>query len=78
MKGQLSAEMLILIAVILALVALVASQLMTTAEKTSTQINAQTDELLESTESYSKAKEGQFCVEDDDCLSDSCVDNACD
>lgn len=77
MKGQLSAEMLILIAVILAVVALVGYQLMSTAEKSAESVDAQTDQILQSSDQFTKAKEGEFCVEDDDCLSESCVDNSC-
>ena len=77
MKGQLSAEMLILIAVVLAIVALVAHQMMSTAEKGADQIEEQANSLFQSSEEFAKAKEGQFCVEDEDCLSESCVDNVC-
>lgn len=77
MKGQLSAEMLILIVVVLAIVALVANQLMSTAEEGTEQIDEQTENIMHSSDEFSKAKEGQFCVEDEDCLSESCIDNSC-
>lgn len=77
MKGQLSAEMLILIAVVLAIVALVAHQLMTTAQDASDEIGDQSDAILGSADEFSKAKEGEFCAKDEDCLSGQCSDNAC-
>jgi len=45
MRGQLSAEMLILITVVLAIVAIAASQLLTTAEETATGINKSSQTL---------------------------------
>ncbi|HIH22988.1 TPA: class III signal peptide-containing protein [Candidatus Micrarchaeota archaeon] len=71
-KGQLSAEMLILIAVILAIVAIVATQLIGTAQKTSEKIEVQSAAILEKTEQAVKGKGGDFCVDDIDCQSNSC------
>ncbi len=77
MRGQLSAEMLILIVVVLAIVALVANQMLTTAEKGADKIDEQSEDLFSKTDEFTKAKEGAFCIEDDDCLSGSCVDSHC-
>jgi len=77
MRGQLSAEMLILIAVILAVVALVGYQLMSTAHNSANQVQSQADKILSSSKQYSLVKEGGFCVSDEDCLSNSCADNIC-
>ncbi len=77
MKGQLSAEMLILIVVVLAIVALVANQMLSTAEKGADKIDEQSDDLFSKTDEFTKADEGEFCVENDDCLSDSCIDSHC-
>ncbi|MBI2079876.1 class III signal peptide-containing protein [Candidatus Micrarchaeota archaeon] len=76
-KGQLSAEMLILIVVILAILAIVATQLLNTAQKSSEKIESQSTAILEKTEKAVKGKEGSFCVNDDECLSGSCIDNTC-
>ena len=72
MKGQLSAEMLILIVVLLAVVALVASQLTKTTEKTGKSLEAQSNIIVERSEAAVKSKEGEFCSEDNQCLSGSC------
>ena len=72
LKGQLSAEMLILIVVIIAIVALVASQLTKTSEKASGTISNQTDTMLARSEAAVKGKPGEFCTEDKQCLSESC------
>ncbi|MFA5050211.1 MAG: class III signal peptide-containing protein [Candidatus Micrarchaeia archaeon] len=77
MKGQLSAEMLVLIAVILAIVAIVSYQLISTAQKGSEKIESQADSIFDSAKELSKAKEGQYCVSDEQCLSGMCFDNKC-
>jgi hypothetical protein len=77
MKGQLSAEMLILIVVILAVVAIVANQLIGTAQKTSASIGTQSTAILDKTNEAVKAKPGDFCVKSDDCTSGRCSDNVC-
>jgi uncharacterized protein (UPF0333 family) len=77
MKGQLSAEMLILIVVILAVVAIVASQLLSTAQAGGDQVKSQGDSILGKADAASKAKQGEFCVKAEDCLSGSCYQNSC-
>lgn len=77
MKGQLSAEMLILIVVVLAVVAIVATQLLKTAEKSGEAIDAQSQAILDKSEAAIKAKKGDFCVKDEDCLSNKCFENSC-
>lgn len=67
MKGQLSAEMLILIAVILAIVAIAAIQLMGTAKETSSNIQNQTERLNKMTIEAIKSPEGGYCFGDEDC-----------
>ncbi|MEM2909045.1 MAG: class III signal peptide-containing protein [Candidatus Bilamarchaeaceae archaeon] len=62
MKGQLSAEMLILITVVLAIVAIAATQLMSTAKETATNINSTTQTLAQKT---------QLCNVDSDCTCSS-------
>jgi uncharacterized protein (UPF0333 family) len=67
MKGQLSAEMLILIVVVLAVVAIAANQLMGSAKETSKNIQNQTDRLNIMTAESVKSAEGEYCIYDDDC-----------
>ena len=67
MKGQLSAEMLVLIVVVLAVVAIAAVQLVGTAKETSDNIGKQSEELNEMTAEAIKSPEGGYCFDDDDC-----------
>ena len=78
MRGQLSAEMMILIVVVLAIVAIAATQLIGSAKDAGEQISTQSDDLYEKTSAAMKGSEGDFCVDDEDCLSESCTDNKCD
>ncbi|MEK6982154.1 MAG: hypothetical protein AABX38_04450 [Candidatus Micrarchaeota archaeon] len=59
MKGQLSAEMLILIVVLLAVVALVSTQLFKTGQKLGTQIDSGTDVLIDSSKTC--AYKDEYC-----------------
>jgi len=72
MKGQLSAEMLILIAVIIAVVAIAATRLISTAEKSSDSIDKQTNETLDMTTKAVKGKPGDFCTADTHCANNRC------
>ena len=72
MKGQLSAEMLILIAVVVAVVAIAATRLISTAKSSSEQVGNQSQEIGAMAEKSMKAKPGEFCVDDGGCLSGSC------
>lgn len=68
MKGQLSAEMLILIVVVMAVVSIAASQMMGTAKDMSGNISNQTLRIgLMASESM-KSNEGGFCIYDYDCM----------
>ena len=68
MKGQLSAEMLILMVVILAIAGLASVQLMGSAKETSANIGNQTDVLNARAADAIKSEEGGFCIEDYDCM----------
>ena len=68
MRGQLSAEMLVLIVVVMAIVGIAATQLVGTAKETSGNIDKQTEKLGEMTARAVKSKEGGYCVEDEDCI----------
>ncbi len=78
MRGQLSAEMMILIVVVLAIVAIAATQLIGSAKDAGEQISTQSDALYTKTSEAMKGSEGDFCVEAEDCLSEGCTDNKCD
>lgn len=79
MKGQLSAEMLILIVVVLAVVALVASQLMKTGQTASGNIENQSDTLFWKSGQEVKSGEGEACrIDKDDCKEGlTCINNKC-
>jgi len=77
MKGQLSAEMLILIVVVLAVVAIVAAQLIKVANEGGERIEQQSEDIYEKMDSATKGKAGDMCTEDSDCLSDDCGQNVC-
>ncbi|MBU0532630.1 hypothetical protein KKB44_04000 [Candidatus Micrarchaeota archaeon] len=67
MRGQLSAEMLIMIVVVLAIVAIASVQLIGTAKETSSNINKHTERLNEITLEAIKAPAGGFCLDDNEC-----------
>ncbi len=69
MKGQLSAEMLIMIVVILAIVGIAASQLLGTAKETGASIDNQTERINRLAAESMKSDAGEACVDDSDCLS---------
>lgn len=74
-KGQLSAEMLILLAVILALVLLVASQLLKTANTASDKIEKNSQSVFDKSDAAvaaAKGNAGDYCVGNDDCKSGFC------
>ncbi len=76
MKGQLSAEMLIIVVVILAIVGIAASQLMGTAKETGATIDNQTDRINRLAAESLKSDSGEACINDDDCLQGlSCDEN---
>lgn len=74
-KGQLSAEMLILLAVILAVVLLVASQLLKTANNASGKVDEKSQAVFEKSDAAieaAKGNAGDYCVADSDCKSSVC------
>ena len=73
MKGQLSAEMLIVLVVILGVAVLVASVMLKSANKAAEKIGQKTDDVLNSADaSAMKGAAGEFCVSDSDCKSGKC------
>ena len=77
MKGQLSAEMLLLIVVLLAVVAIVATHVMSSAKEAGSQITEQSEELYEKIDTGMCSEDGEPCVTDDDCCSGGCTDYRC-
>ncbi|MBU0527396.1 hypothetical protein KKE92_02860 [Candidatus Micrarchaeota archaeon] len=78
MKGQLSAEMLILMVVILAIVALASVQLIGSAKETSENIGSQSKKLNNMINDEIKSPEGGFCFEDEDCQDGlGCTEKRC-
>ena len=78
MKGQLSAEMLILIVVVMAVVGIAAIQLVGSAKETSGQISEQTKTLGIMTKDAIKSPDGGYCITPDDCEnSNSCTNHRC-
>jgi len=76
MRGQVSAEMLILLAVVIAIVALAATYLMNIGEQAGEHVEAQSTELLEQT-SVGKRATGEVCEYDSQCQSRDCSDYRC-
>lgn len=69
MKGQLSAEMLLLIVVILAIVAIAATQLIGSAKHTSKTINDQTNKIIQKANNSMLGQVNDVCVNNEDCRS---------
>jgi hypothetical protein len=76
-KGQLSAEMLILMVVVLAVVAIAAVQLINSAKETSGNLGEQTGRLNSMVTDEMKLPSGAFCFEDKECQGGSCNSNRC-
>lgn len=68
MRGQLSAEMLIMIVVVLAVVAIAATQLMGAAKETGGAIQKQSERISMMTAESLKGREGDRCILDEDCV----------
>ena len=75
MKGQVSAEMLILLAVVIAIVALAASALMNTAQQSSAAVTSRTQGVLDSTNNVANCR---ACTYDADCnVGEQCTSGCC-
>ncbi len=79
MKGQISAEVLILLVVIIGVVVIVASQLLQTAGTAANKIDEKTGELFEKTgEGALGGAEGEYCDDTLPCKESlSCNENIC-
>lgn len=72
MKGQVSAEMLIMLAVIVAVVAIAAAYLVGLGKDAGEKVQEGGQDILEGVEEASKGDTGDPCLEDDDCKSGNC------
>jgi len=72
MKGQLSAEMLVLMVVVLAIVAIASMQLIGTAKGAGKQASSQSQDLLDRSSDAIKSQSGEACQYDGDCDAGSC------
>ncbi len=78
MKGQLSAEMLVMIVVVLAVVAIAASQLLGSAKQTGAGIRNETERIGRMAAESMKSAEGEYCIYPEDCVQGlSCSDYRC-
>ena len=72
-KGQLSAEMLVVLVVILGLAVILASTMLKSANKAAASADAKTNAVLEASDSgVAKGVSGDYCAIDDDCASGIC------
>ncbi|MBI5228380.1 hypothetical protein HY988_07345 [Candidatus Micrarchaeota archaeon] len=67
-----TAEMLILMAVVLAVVAIAAIQIIGSAKDTTKTVGTQTDDLNKKVGDAAKSQTGDRCINDNDCVSASC------
>lgn len=76
MRGQLSAEMLILIVVVLAVLALVASQVLGIAQQGSQRAGQQSEDIFNQI-GETKLPDGAACQKDSNCENDNCYNGYC-
>ncbi|VVC01677.1 Uncharacterised protein [uncultured archaeon] len=73
MKGQLSAEMLIVLVIILGLAAILASVMLKSAGKAAGAVEQKTETIINASNAgAAKAASGEYCVVDADCELGSC------
>ncbi len=80
MRGQISAEMIIIIAILMGLVMTLGDQLQKTSRSTAAQIQNQTLDvqiLMNETSGFSKRATGEVCISSRQCRSGDCYDGIC-
>jgi len=77
MKGQISAEMLIILALVVVIALLVASQLLGLVNFFGAKVSNKTIELDGILDEGSCINSGLFCSSDSNCCDNSCVNNVC-
>ena len=75
MKGQVSAEMLILLAVVVAIVAIAATYLLDLGKSAGEQAQEQGTSTLDKVSELSKGGPGASCIDNEDCSSGTCGSN---
>ncbi len=77
MRGQLSAEMLIMIVVILAIVGIAATQLTGAAKEAGKGISNQSERISGMMAQAVKGERGEYCIYDEDCIDGRCQGHRC-
>ncbi len=79
MRGQISIEMILILAAILAVAFILATQLQNITNKASDAVEQKTDQILDLTNVSGDESDGrEFCLTNDDCPGNSiCVNNYC-
>ncbi|MEM4366773.1 MAG: hypothetical protein QW035_01425 [Candidatus Anstonellales archaeon] len=77
-KGQVSAEMLLVLVVVVAVVAIVATQLIGSAKETGAKVSNMTEKVIDKAEGSLAVGPGGYCIENSDCQSGICKENRCD
>jgi type II secretory pathway pseudopilin PulG len=72
MKGQLSAEMLVVLVLVLGLAVLLASTMFKSANKAAEKVEEKTDSALGASDAASRLPTGSYCASNADCQSGSC------
>lgn len=78
MKGQISIEMILILAAVLAIVFILATQLQNVTNKASGAVDQKTNEILDLANVSESDSEKTFCLTHDDCSGNLlCVNNYC-
>jgi len=78
MKGQISIEMILILAAVLAIVFILATQLQNVTNKASSAVDEKTNEILDLTNVSGNEESKEFCISNEDCPGDLlCVNNYC-
>ena len=78
MKGQISIEMILILAAVLAIVFILATQLQSVTNKASDAVDQKTNQILDLTNVSGNDTDKEFCLTHDDCPGELlCVNNYC-
>ena len=78
MKGQISIEMILILAAVLAIVFILATQLQNVTNKASSAVDEKTDKILDLANISGNDGEKEFCLSNEDCQGNLiCVNNYC-
>ena len=79
-RGQISAEMIIVLAILLGLIFIVATRLQETAKSASETVQQQSQDIfsvISETAELGKKQSGEYCSVDSECMGGSCLVGAC-